>query len=152
MPRKFIPYLKWPIAALFALVPTLLVLFWPMSYWFDVRAIHVNDAHAGEMITMVVDRDVRIRFTGYYLAGIYVWTGRGFTPYCTARGKERLYKEGAEYPEPLTLRWWTDDEPTCRNLPAGQYQMSTRWVTTGNDWPLPEKSVTRESNIFTIRP
>lgn len=152
MPRRFIPYLKWPVAASIVLAFLFGLWAFPMSYWLEVRMVHINDSRVGDPITMLVDRVVKRSFTGIWAVGVYAWNGRAFVPHCTAHGRERPYKQGAEYPEPLTLKWWTEDEPACRSLPAGQYMVTTRWVNTGNEFPLPDKSVSKDSNIFAVRP
>jgi hypothetical protein len=150
MPRKLIPYLRWPVAFGIILAPLLVIWLWPMSYWFDVRMVHINDARIGEPITMLVQRDVRNSFTGRYGFTLHKWSSSGPVAFCKTSSGPWEYREGAVYPVPLTLAWWT--EGACLNLPAGQYQATTRWTNVGNIWLLPEKSITVVSNIFTITP
>ena len=151
MPRKYIPWLKWPVAFGVLCVPVLAALLWPMSFWLEVRTVHVNDARADEPITMLVDREIKRGFFGTYNVTVHRWTNRGPEAYCTARGEEWDYAAGAVYPVPLTLRWWVGGKRECSALPPGQYQVTTRWVNLGNFLPLPAKSLTVVSNIFTVQ-
>ena len=151
MPRKLIPYLRWPVAFGIILAPLLVIWLWPMSYWFDVRMVHINDARIGEPIEMLVQRDVRNSFTGMYYVTIHKWMTNGPSGYCRMQGGPWEYKKGAVYPVPLTLLWWTEGSKDCNRPPPGQYQITTRWVKL-SDGLLPEKSVTAVSNIFTITP
>jgi hypothetical protein len=151
MAARFTPYLKWLVAATIFFTPVLLALAWPMSYWFEVRTVHINDARVGEQITMLVDREVKKSFVGTYGITIHKWSNAGPVAYCRMSGGPWEYRRGAAYPIPLTLAWWTENAPSCNPLPAGQYQVTTRWVNDGNVL-LPEKSISVTSNIFTVNP
>lgn len=151
MPRQVIPFLRWPVAMMIIAAPLLAIYLWPMSYWFDVRTVHVNDSRVGEPITMLVDRDVKESFLGMYYVTIHKWKTNGPSAYCRMQGGPWEYKKGAVYPVPLTLLWWTEGSNDCARPPPGQYQITTRWVNVGNGL-LPEKSVTAVSNIYTVHP
>lgn len=134
------------------LTPLLAIYAFPMSYWFEVRAVHVNDARFGEPNTMLVDRQVKEPFEGTYGVTIHRWTSTGPIAYCRMNGGPWEYRKGAAYPIPLTLAWWTENAPSCNPLPVGQYQATTRWVKPSGGLPLPEKSISITSNIFTVKP
>lgn len=150
MAKYIAPYLRWPVALGVVGVPLLLIFMWPMSWWLDIRTVHVNDAVFGQDITMLVDRDVKRDFYGTFSVTVYRWTNNGPEAYCSVKGREWDYKTGAVYPVPLTLYWWTDHDVKCSHLPPGQYQITTRWVNLSSLLPLPSKTLTVTSNIFTV--
>lgn len=151
MANRITPYLKWLVAATIFFFPVFFALAWPMSYWFEVRTVHINDARVGEQITMLVDREVKESFVGTYGVTIHKWSSTGPVAYCRMNGGPWEYRQGAAYPIPLTLAWWTEHAKACNPLPVGQYQVTTRWVKPGDVLP-PEKSTSNTSNIFTVNP
>lgn len=135
---------SWPVFLLsllgFAFWAT--VEMWPASYWLEVRSVRVADGFPA----MVVDRSIKRQFYGRWSASLYRWEAQGWVAACTARG-EQLYNPEAKLPAKLDLEWWTAGQ--CRGLPAGKYMMRTHWIIDGAG-VLPEKSVTADSNIWSL--
>ena len=107
----------WGLATLLGIliiaVPLLVIYLWPMSWWFDVRTVHVNDAKAGEQITMLVDREVKRPFLGMYYVTIHKWGTNGPSAHCRMQGGPWEYQKGAAYPVPLTPLWSTEGSKDC---------------------------------------
>lgn len=145
MPRPVVDWLHrfqaipWAVAGL--LLP---VLMWPASWWFEVRAVDVKSAHFGEPVEMAVDRSINRSFAGKWSVTVRQWDGSGWVAWCNATGQSN-YREGARFPVPLTLKWWTDGQ--CTPLPAGRYKLTTAWLI---DTMLPDKTVVVDSNVFQI--
>ena len=120
--------------------------FWPTGYWFEVRRVAAFDAPAGAEVLMDVDRTIHREFIADWSAIVRRWDAGAWTVECVGRGKSDYRPESA-FPDPLTLRWWTDG--ACPSLRPGRYFISTLWTIRGNAY-LPDKIVQTESNVFTI--
>lgn len=119
----------------------------PASYWFDVRAVYVTDAMAGQAPLMRVDSFIHRPFEGMYRVELerkvldgYVSEPDRFRP---AIGSVS-YNPDAALPEPLTLDWWAF--PETWRPPSGVYRIETCW-TINPDWWWPRRTC-RHSNDF----
>jgi hypothetical protein len=123
----------------------LLVHFWPDRYWLEVRRVHVFDAPPGAEVILDVDRAIHRSFTAEWSVLVRRWQDGGWVIVCTGRGKSD-YRPDALLPDPLTLRWWTDE--ACPTLDAGRYFISTIWTIRGG--AMPDKVIQTASNVFTV--
>lgn len=140
---------KWSVAATVVAAVLLGLWLWPTWYWFEVHTLFINDAKVGQPITMLVDREVKRGFNGEFQITVHRWQG-GLVSYCSPGwSNSRDYVPGAVYPMPLTLDWWTDGK--CYPLPAGQFQVTTRWRLI-MPWPVPDKELVVRSNVFKVEP
>jgi len=119
--------------------------FIPSSVWMSVHSIHVDDAKAGEVPTMRVERTIRREFRASWVAEVERLTLGGFEilPNCVGRGTNS-YSPDARLPARLDLDWWLF--PTACKLHPGQYRLETRWTLSGG------QEVRALSNIFTVTP
>lgn len=98
--------------------------FVPVSFWFEVRSVHVFDAPAGEDPRMAVDRTIHRPFTARYIAIVRRRGENGFSHFCSGSDTTD-YQPDAAFPDPLTLSWWT--WPKRCALPPGTYRLDTLW-------------------------
>jgi len=132
---------------LWLLVATL----WPVSWWFEIRGIHVHDSIEGRPVEMTVDRVIVRDFSGKYYVQVRVVDDDGnFGPvYCEGSGGGP-YFVGSQLPSPVTLTWWAAGR--CADLPVGKWRAATTWYIQP-DWPLlPAKTLTVFSNRFEVLP
>lgn len=147
MIRKFTNAVSFLIAGIILLLVAIGLHFAPSTFWIEVRSIRVFDAQAGEPVLMAVDRTIKRPFSGKWVVSVRrLMTSGRQSLYCTASG-ETDYQVDSEYPEPLTLRWWTF--PNCDPLPPGTYVINTTWTVEGDGFLL-NRRITKSSNIFQI--
>lgn len=150
MARRFLPLLQYMIAGLIVSIGLTAIMWWPASWWFDVKTVHIADTPRGTPVEIIVDRSILRPLTGQYNVSIHVWSENAWVAYCnTPMSDPWEYKVGAKYPVPLTLKWWTAGR--CHPLPPGQYQVTTRWRLS-NLGIFPDKTFAVTSNIFEIKP
>jgi hypothetical protein len=136
----------------FAVMPHLAPLFWPMRHFYDLRSVMVSNAPEGTSPHMLVDRTIKRDFRGRYEVEILRAEGSEMVLYwgCGVHASsERTYRVIAALPDPLTLDWWLDIPPNRECLlPPGQYRIIT---TVYAETPFgAEVSVERPSNLFTV--
>jgi len=119
---------------------------WPMSYWYELKTVHINDYEAGTPGEMLVVGKVTRPFYGTRTVTIARFGGQRWEMHCVARN-EYQFRPLNKLPQPLTLKWWTWGQ--CHPLPPGQYQLSTT-VQIFEGQALFEKTISIESNIFTV--
>lgn len=117
--------------------------YWPASRWLEVRSIQIDNATAGEEVTMTVDRQIHSDFIGEWVVSV---RNLDDGVVCTATGVSN-YRKGAKSPTPLTLDWWTNGE--CAILPAGKYFVATDWMIRPHGI-CPEKTIRQDSNVFEV--
>ena len=122
------------------------VIFWPASWWFEVRRVLVFDAIAGAEVLMEVDREIHRPFLANWFVVVRRYNDGAWEVVCTADGSAD-YRPEAALPDPLTLDWWT--QGACPSLPPGRYLVSTIWTIPGRR-TLPDKVVQTASNVFTV--
>jgi hypothetical protein len=126
---------------------TALIVWWPESYWMEVKKVHIDDGPRSASLAMIVDRTVAHRFTGTWIVVIRRWENGGWATQCTASGNGD-YKPDAKFPSVLDLKWWTDGK--CHPLPVGKYIVTTTWKIDLSG--LPDKFITIDSNSFEVTP
>lgn len=124
--------------ALGAIIPSLADRFWPVSYWIEMHAVHVEDAPYGTAPRMSEDREIHHDFDGRYNAEVEVGRDtppRGYTLFCKAEGGPFLYTPDNVTPEDMDLSWWVGN--ACKEgasnttiidmklLPIGKYRVET---------------------------
>lgn len=126
------------------------VVLWPASYWFEVTRIEVLDTKEGEPVFMVVDRTIKRQFVGQYSLVVRKLTVNGWVIECaTGPSAEIDYSPDSVLQDPLTLEWWTGSK--CFDLGEGSYRLTTNWTILGGNL-LPDKRVSRLSNVFIVNP
>lgn len=129
------------------LVPALFL--WPASFWLDVDSIKAGPATAWNTVPVVLDRTIKRPFYGQWDVSVKEVTLVGLVPVCIARGATS-YNPDTSLPPTPTMRWLTDG--ACQTLPSGTYLIDVTWrIRPSVSW-LPEKQVTRRSNIFEVSP
>lgn len=114
--------------------------------WLTVRAVQISNAHVGEDIPVVVDRDVLRSFRGAWRITVYEWVNGQWLVSCAASGS-RSYEAATKFPADMTLSRWT--EGACVSLPRGRYKAVVQWDLDIMAI-LPTKSLVVTSNIFEI--
>lgn len=147
MMKSLFNLISFTIAGVFLLITAATIHFWPASYWFEVRSLHVSDTTVGDPVLMVADRDIKRNFLGTWTVSIRKLGPKGQGVYCTAVNSTD-YEMNSQLPDPLTLSWWTF--PHCDPLPEGKYYIRTTWTIKGNGF-FPDKQLSQVSNIFEIR-
>lgn len=122
------------------------ILAWPPSWWLDLSKMHVDDVKAGQPIGIKIERTIERKTSASWLVMVHRVTSAGYESVCAANGLG-LYKPGARLPEPLTLRWWTNN--ACDTLPPGRYVITTQWDLKQ---PIVRSLITRVSNEFEVTP
>ena len=128
------------------LIPPWLKSMEPADNWFKVTSITVSDADEGQPITMNVSRAISRPFVGEWVATVRRVDDGGVVVFCTAYGQS-AYRQDALLPRPVTLDWWT--HPMKCALPPDRYRLDTVWLYDVGSGVT--KSVTADSNVFTIR-
>lgn len=146
--RVIIPFFQWIVAC--ALVGLFFIfLNWlPASIWYDVATLHVNDAKVGESPRLIVDRSINQDFSGSWVVTVRKRDGQRWDIFCGASQTLR-YKPTSILPPDVDLNWWTANQ--CKPLPAGTYYFNTTWKIEAPS-PIPDKTVSIDSNIFEVRP
>lgn len=126
-----------------------LVTFWPVTWWLDVRDVHVHDAYEGDAVVMSVDRVIVRNFTGQYFVQVRVIDEEGaFGPVLCDGSAGGPYYQGSDLPFPITLTWWAAGR--CQSLPPGRYRAITTWEIKPDLPILPRKTLTVFSNPFEV--
>jgi hypothetical protein len=139
----------WPVIIIFSTILSCLMYLQevPASHWLDIRKVSIYDSVAGEQILLAVDRTVNKEFFGTWFVSVREIKPTGVSIVCSGEGKS-YYKLNSVYPEPLTLKWWSEN---CSTLPPGQYQVTTTWRWSisllGLTFP---KELTIDSNPFRV--
>jgi hypothetical protein len=135
-----------------AVAPKLVPLLVPISFYYNLDSVHVEDATYGESPTMVVASSIARPFRGWREVQIERVVGSEYELYgaCGVYSlPEASYGPTRELPDPLTLDWWMGIPPNreCR-LPPGDYRI----VTTSYVRSLFDALLTKRvpSNTFTI--
>lgn len=116
------------------------------SHWMRVNSVFAFDAPKGADVVMVVDREIKRPFNAQWNVLVRKATDTGqWEVVCMARGGGD-YRPDAVLPDPLTLRWWTDNQ--CPNPPEGQIMVSTVW-TLETGFPG-SRTILAESNVFRV--
>lgn len=138
----------------FVAAPVIVPLFWPMSFYYELRSVMVEDATEGKSPKVKVDRNIYRDFRGRYEIQILKLEGAEFTAFWACgehRSPRRTYRVGATLPADMNLDWWMDIPPNREcPLPPGEYRIITTVYAL-----LPfggEVSAERSSNAFLIRP
>lgn len=148
MPRKLIPYLDRLTFLLIVSLVAAVSWFWPASFWFHVKRVHIESAPLGKPLLMLVDREINFSTLINYQVTIHQWKGGDWRYYCRMHsGEPQMYKAMAVYPDELTLQWWTDGK--CHPLPKGQFMVTTTWTLHDLVFFF-DKRTTVESNIFSV--
>lgn len=117
----------------------------PASYWIEVRAVHVDDALAGEDPPMRVDMEIRRPFRGDAIAIVKRRGINGFSYFCGG-AVFNDFRADDVLPEPLTLSLWIWSGQ-C-DLPPGRYLVDTLWRIETRSGRVRE--VRSRSNVFDI--
>lgn len=124
--------------------------YWPASYWYEIGEVTVFDAVHGKEPLIDVDRSIHEPFTGEYIVTVRNTMGKTI---CSG-GARVPYDPAAKLPDPITLGWWAAGAvPNCiKNMPPGEYEMTT-CVEILHDVPfLTRREVCQPSNAFSILP
>ena len=119
---------------------------WPASWWLEIASVRVADGIEGKPVLMHVERTIHRDFTGTWGVSVRSLTDQGSMVACAASAVSD-YRIGADFPEVLTLGWWTNGR--CETLPPGTYLVQTTWQIHGSGI-LPAKTVQATSNPFVI--
>jgi hypothetical protein len=136
-----------------AIAPAVVPLVVPVSYYYTLDGLHVENAAFGKSPEMVVARQIKREFRGWYDIEIERVNGSAYELFagCGSYGmQEFTYRPGRVLPNPLTLDWWMGIPPNreCQ-LPPGDYRIITEvHVRSFFDAVLTERVV---SNTFTVR-
>lgn len=123
---------------------------WPVSWWLDVRDIHVKDSVQGEPIEMKVDRMIVRNFSGRYYVQVRLADDFGNLGPVQCEGTGGgPYFVGSELPSLITLTWWAAGQ--CADIPPGKWRAVTTWHVTPDAPFLPTKTLTVFSNRFEVR-
>ena len=123
----------------------LFVSWWPASWWLEVDSVRIDNAKAGEQITMHVEREIHRDFVGTWTASVRNMSGEVV---CSGSGISN-YRSGANLPPTLTLDWWTAG--ACKTLQPGRYYLATDWrIHPSGVWD--EKTVSADSGPFEVLP
>lgn len=115
--------------------------------WLVVRKVNISDATEGQSPRMDVDRVIRQRFRGTWLADVSRREGAGYVAVCSGSGQSN-YVPGDQLPVNLDLDWWT--YPVRCHLPPGCYEVDTVWTIRPPS--VPPMEVRAVSNEFCIKP
>jgi hypothetical protein len=136
-----------------AIAPAVVPLVVPTSYYYTLDSLHVENAAFGKSPEMVVARQIKRQFRGWYDIEIERVNGGEYELFagCGSYGmQEFTYRPGRVLPNPLTLDWWMGIPPNREcDLPPGDYRIITEvHVRSFFDAVLTERVA---SNTFTIR-
>jgi hypothetical protein len=98
----------------------------PASWWVEIETFHVEDAWAGEVPRMHVERSVRRAVTGEWNKTVRRVTEGGLVSVCERTGSTDFMPE-ALIPDEVDLDWWMSGEVPCEPLAAGYYVVTTVW-------------------------
>lgn len=120
---------------------------WPVSYWFSVGHIKVEDSLLDEPIIMDIDRTVKRPFYADWTVTVRKSVDDGYVIACLYKASTD-YRTDAALPSPVTLNWWTNGE--CPITESGYYIVTTSWDIRPDILGLPKKVYTVESNVFRV--
>ena len=142
------------LLAVFFVAPAIVPLVVPMSRYYELKSVTVEDATVGTPSRMIVDRTIHRDFRGHFEIEIMRAVGSEFAVMweCGPHASDwRWYRDEAVLPDDLTLDWWLGIPPNreCRLAP-GTYKIMTTIYARG---PLGAVlSTTTESNVFRVHP
>lgn len=123
--------------------------YWPDSFWMDVKSVRVPDGKAGQPLQVEVIRHIKRDFSARWSVQIKKIEDNGtYTVVCANASAEGNYTTRAVLPYHRTLEWWTGK--SCSTLPAGRYTMTTTWIVHGG--LLPDHKIEVDSPLFEVTP
>ena len=141
------------LLAVFVAGPTIVPYIQPMSSFYDLRTVKVEDTVPGVAPRMLVDRAIKRDFRGRFEIEIMRAEGSEFSVYweCGEHDSDwRAYRKDAVLPDDLDLDWWMGIPPNrpCP-LPPGTYKIISTIYARG--WLNAELKTTVDSNVFNVR-
>jgi hypothetical protein len=136
-----------------AVAPWLVPIVVPMSFYYTLDGIEVENATVGESPKMVVAGESNRPFRGWYEVEIERVVGSVFALYNACgphRTPEFTVSPTRDLPNPMTLDWWLGIPPNRECLlPPGDYRIvTTIYARSFFDAVVTERA---PSNTFTIR-
>lgn len=123
-------------------------IYFPTSFWYELRSVKVQDSVVGEKnIKMAIDRAIKRPFIGNWAVSVRRVTSGVNDVVCVGSGTQN-YRPNLELPESLNLRWWIGHE--CLLDSPGFYRVTTT-VTIEVFNFLQPKIVLMDSNIFEVK-
>lgn len=136
----------------FVIAPTAISALFPMTFFYELRSVTIDDAPSGQPPHIVVDRTINRVFTGRFDNVIMREQGSEFVAYwsCGTHGSDwRQYRPDAALPIGADMDWWLDIPPNREcHLPPGRYKLVT--TIFAKAWFGAEVSTERSSNVFTV--
>lgn len=120
------------------------------SSYMEVQRVSVGNSTEGEHVVIDVERSIHKAFRGAYHVEVRTFPRREVV--CVA-SDELMYTPTASLPPLITLEWWADDR-SCSGteLPAGDYILVTTWSILDLPREVSPKTLTVESNQFSVEP
>lgn len=114
--------------------------------WVILRSLTVIDAHAGQEVAIIYDREFKRDFIGAW--NVFVWQiQRGeWSAFCEAHGQWPYAT--ARPAKSRTLSWLTNQDPRCSELPPGEYAIDVH--VTANPASILARTARIRSNVFTV--
>lgn len=132
--------IRWWEKVVYALVLFWAVLvFWPISFWYEVGDVVFPDAMPGQEIELEYNGKVVRPFLGSYSVVVREFTTQEVI--CETNSGRFNYRTGTKRPDPLTMEWWAAGDARCHALPNGIYTVDTCWSIWDAFWGIvPAKS------------
>lgn len=134
----------------FYFVPSLLM----DRIWIHLESTEVSSLNlVGEPITMVVTREVKQEFRGYFTVDIRRTNGE--LVYQAESDGVFIYGPGKTFPDPLLLEWWLGGrskmiEAKSRGFDTGFYYIDTCHTVVIGIWDIPFARRCVQSNAFQV--
>lgn len=121
--------------------------FWPpVSNWYELRALHVEDARVGEPIIIHIDRTIHKEFIGEFDVIVRRLVPDGWESVCVGGAGGQL-RPDMVLPKPATLGWWTGGNCESLDQPGSYVVTTTATVLPGLHL---RRTLIHESNIFKV--
>lgn len=142
-------YSSW-VATL--LLTVIVLLYWgsylwpPVTYWYELRSLEVEDVRAGQPIQLRMDRSIHNPFIGTVTVIVRKQRPEGWEAVCNGTGAGDFPLD-AILPKPTTLRWLSSGACDTLNEP-GDYRVTT--IITVLPGLHLRRTLIYESNIFRV--
>lgn len=133
-----------PIVVFIATI-VMFLFFTPATIWFSVNRMDIRDAATWQEVTVDYDRDIHRDFYGEWRVMVTREVEGGNEVVCSTKWHPNDYEVGNVPPEPVSLQWLMNTEPSCYALPPGSYEATVTWSVNHGSLFFQREVVRRDS-------